>query len=189
MANPAPKAMWYSDTEWDTELAAVWYAANQYYGVSKRKSIEYGGIVFLKTNGKYGLTVRNGYIDGQGKFQSNRFDASMIRFADTPNGCRPIAVWHTHLPETLRAGSLVGSLLELFGAMMGAIDERLGMSYQHFSDADRGIAERASKASVKSGGSQIPIYLVTATLIKRYSPMSPEPVKQWPKAAPAHMGR
>ncbi len=189
MANPTPKMMWVNDSEWSTELEAVWYAANFYYGVSQRKTIEYGGIVFLKPNGKYGLTVRNGYLDKAGKFHSNAFDGSMIRFGDTPQGATPVAVWHTHLPETLRAGNLLGTLLELAGAMLGAVDERLGMSYQHFSDADRGIAENASKISTKGGGPQIPIYLVTATLIKRYSPMSPKPFKEWPKDPPGNLRR
>jgi hypothetical protein len=184
---PAAKLAWINDGEWDTELAAVWYAANFYYGASAKRRIEYAGIVFRKQNGKYGITVRNGFRDKNGKIRSNEFDGALVRFRDTPGGAVPVAVWHTHLPETLRVGPVAGGILELFGELLGGIDEDLGMSYQHFSGKDRDIADNATKQSLRLWGSRISIYLVTADMIKRYRPGVKKPIEFWHKKPPAHL--
>jgi hypothetical protein len=156
----------------DTELAAVWYAANYYYEASWNRGREYIGVVFYDPSAnesdRYGITV-----NGNGGFGSTK-----VRIGDVPRGTIPRAVWHTHI--SLRAGVhdpwafAVASLIDLV--------EDLELA--NFSGDDRTLSNDASQISVKRWGHRIPIYLATATVIKRYShPKWPE--KHWNKAPPS----
>ena len=93
----------------DTELAAVWYAANYYYEASCRRQREYTGVVFSEGQ-KFGTTVRS---DGT---KSHAYPT-----ADVPSGTFPVAIWHTHLPASMSSeypglNSLYKLLLkEVFG--------------------------------------------------------------------------
>jgi len=158
----------------DTELAAVWYAANYYYESSFRRQREYIGVIFRKPDNLYGLTVRRG----------EAFDHSKIRVWDVPAGTVPTAVWHTHLP--LWASGTPGKV-DLGGLFSEFVSELLGAGYQDFSDADRGIADDHSRLSRRLHGHTISIYLVTAELIKRYRPGLRHPEKSWAKEPPGRM--
>jgi hypothetical protein len=158
----------------DTELAAVWYAANYYYEASWNRGREYIGVVFYdpsaNSSDRYGITVRgDGGVIG-----------SKVRVGDVPRGTIPRAVWHTHI--STRAGVHdLGTLL-----ITSLIDLVEDLELDQFSPADRGLSDSASQISVKRWGHRIPIYLATATVIKRYShPKWPE--KVWHKAQPSHM--
>ena len=152
----------------DTELAAVWYAANYYYEVSERSGREYIGVVFRDGSNKFGITVR-----GDGGFTS-----STVRIGDVPTGTVPTAVWHTHpaVPSTASLGSKI--VLGLLG--VGLLDD-------DFSSADIALADRATVASRRLFGHPISIYLATATVIKRYRPGLANPEKTWGKEPPARM--
>lgn len=155
--------------EFDTELAAVWYAANYYYKESFVRGGETTGIVFKKTSGKYALTVRmdGGYL------------TSKVRFDDVPKGQgnSVAAIWHTHIPGTRFCVVKGGELLCLVGILS---DSLLG-EYRGFSGKDTSLSERATKFY----GHNVPIYLVTANLIKRYTPGKPN--KEWVKDIPSKM--
>jgi hypothetical protein len=158
----------------DTELAAVWYAANYYYQASYNHGREYIGVVFrdpgAKPNEQYGITVR-----GDGGFRSSK-----VRVGDVPRGTIPQAVWHTHIP--LRAG--VHDPLAL--AVASLLDLVEDLELESFSTKDYNISDEASKVSVWRWGHRIPIYFVTATVIKRYRhPAVPE--KMWHKEPPSQM--
>lgn len=152
----------------DTELAAVWYAANYYYEASYRRRAEYCGIVFRERNGKIGITVRS---DGDSAH------ASVI--PDVPAGSTPIAVWHTHLPASVSGNHpATNYLFSLFyKAMTGSsMDEE-------FSPADLGLTPQSWVHKFKQ---KIPIYLVTATVIKRHG-VNSKMNGVWSKEPPSHM--
>jgi hypothetical protein len=148
-----------------TELAAVWYAANYYYGASFNSDHEYTGVVF-RVPGEvpsYGITVRS---DGT-------FAHSWNRVSDVPSGTIPVAVWHTHLPADAGPGSADGKLLRWF---LTGFD----FGWDEFSGDD----EKASDKESANRGYRLPWYLITDTVIKRYS--GPGQYKNWPKAPPSH---
>src|SRR5215212_10175514 len=82
-----------NDHEENTELAAVWYAANYYYEASLENQREYGGAVFRRPTGRYSVTIRKGDFE--------RLNFKNVT-QDVPAGCETVALWHTHLPETAR---------------------------------------------------------------------------------------
>lgn len=163
--------------ECPTELAAVWYAANFYYQASYNRAIEYGGIVFKWPNGKFGVTVRRG-----------AFTHTQIHWEDQPEDAETAAIWHTHIPLT-RAGStpLRRDALELFEFFSSVFEA----GYEDFSPEDKALAEEATKAMQRISGTRqrIPIYLVTATVIKRYTPGATPPITEWSKKPPSRMRR
>lgn len=155
----------------DTELAAVWYAANYYYETSFRRHREYIGVVFREPGERYGLTVR-----GDGGFHQSK-----VRIGDVPAGSIPMAVWHTHLPSSAASDSLGGQLLMF---ILSSFD----LGWDEFSTEDMTLSDNASKVSLARWGHRIPIYLITGTQIKRYRGRN-IPDKVWSKALPAHMAR
>lgn len=155
--------------KFDTELAAVWYAANYYYQASYRRGREYIGVVFREPSGKFGITVR-----GDGGFAGSK-----VRIGDVPRGAIPTAVWHTHIPSTAGNISAAGQVLML---LLTSFD----MGWDEFSDNDKKLSDDASKISLRLWGHRIPIYLVTATMIKRYRGTD-LPDKVWPKDPPSRM--
>ena len=153
----------------ETELGAVWYAANYYYQTSYKRGREYIGVVFRDTDGKYGITVR-----GDGGFA-----ASKVRIGDVPPGTLPTAVWHTHIPSSAGGLSTAGRIVML---LLTSFD----MDWDEFSDADKKLSDDASKVSLKRWGHSISIYLLTDTKIKRYQ--GPHYVeKTWRKDRPSKM--
>ena len=151
----------------DTELAAVWYAANYYYETSLHRRREYCGVVFREQSGRVGITVRS---DGTASHATVR--------PDVPVGSIPIAVWHTHLPAAM-SGENPG-LNYLYSVAYKAL---LGVKLEEeFSDNDKNFA----RTWTRKFGRSIPIYLVTATVIKRYGGMDgAEGV--WAKDLPSRM--
>jgi hypothetical protein len=162
--------------ECETELAAVWFAANFYYESSVRRRKEYIGVVFRKPNGKFGITVR-----GDGTFAGCK-----VSVFDVPDGTIPVAVWHTHLPMTLLGKTIIAKLL---GEAFEEFSELVGASFEDFSDRDKKLARDNTRRSVLSGGGVIRIYLATDTLIKRFTPGSEHPEKIWHKQPPGRMQR
>jgi hypothetical protein len=153
----------------DTELAAVWYAANYYYETSYRRDREYIGVVFRESNWKFGLTVR-----GDGSHSESK-----VRIGDVPRGTVPTAVWHTHLPASAGNASDAAKLITL---ILSTFD----LGWDEFSGNDTKLSDDASKVSLTRWGHRIPIYLVTATVIKKYrGPHLRERV--WSKPAPSRM--
>lgn len=153
----------------ETELAAVWYAANYYYQSSYNHGREYIGVVFRESEGNFGLTVR-----GDGGFAGAK-----VRIGDIPKGTIPMAVWHTHIPSTAGKLSTAGQILML---LMTSFD----LGWDEFSGKDQKLSDDASKVSLRIWGHRIPIYLVTSTLIKRYrGPNLPD--KIWHKDPPSQM--
>ena len=153
----------------ETELAAVWYAANYYYESSYRRGGEYIGVVFLDADGKYGITVR-----GDGGFAGSK-----VRIHDVPRGTAPMAVWHTHIPCTAGETDAIVKILLCLATTLDA-------GWDTFSSEDRKLSDDASKWSVPAYGRRFPIYLVTATQIKRYrGEKYPEMV--WRKDPPSRM--
>src|SRR5947207_3107218 len=71
----------------DTELGAVWYAANQYYESSFIAGVEYVGLVFKRSDGKYVVTAHRG---------NSLFDCEVP--PDQVPGANPVAIWHSHVP-------------------------------------------------------------------------------------------
>jgi hypothetical protein len=153
----------------DTELAAVWYAANYYYETSYRGDREYIGVVFREPNWKFGLTVR-----GDGAHSESK-----ARIGDVPPGTVPTAVWHTHLPASAGNASDAAKLITL---ILSTFD----LGWDEFSGNDTTLSDDASKVSLTRWGHRIPIYLVTAAVIKKYrGPHLTERV--WSKPAPSRM--
>lgn len=156
----------------DSELAAVWYAANYYYETSHRRDREYIGVVFREPNWKFGLTVR-----GDGSHAE-----STVRIGDVPQGTIPTAVWHTHLPAS---GGSASDAAELITWIVSSFD----LGWDESSGSDTQLSDDASKLSLKRRrGHRIPIYLVTSTVIKKYrGPDLAERV--WSKPASSRMRR
>lgn len=152
----------------DTELAAVWFAANYYYESSLRRTSEYCGIVFRESaSGQFGITVRT-----EGK--SDR--TSIV--PDCPESSEIVAIWHTHLPAAV-TGEHPG-LNYLYSVLVKAttgaqLDEL-------FSENDTTLSASWSTKF----GREIPIYLVTATVIKRYR-SGTQSEKLWKKEAPSRL--
>jgi hypothetical protein len=158
-----------NERECKTELEAVWFASNYYYEASWRSQKEYGGVVFKRSNGSFGVTIR------KGNFDSLNFKDCL---KDMPAGATAKALWHTHLPETVRPNVSEGarsflSFSESFGSLFG-------FGFEDFSSADEKLAERVSRATKNN----FPIYLVTAKIIKRYSPLRSELIQTWAKPPP-----
>jgi len=155
----------------DTELEAVWYAANYYNKASYQHLSEYIGVVFRENYGqhKYGITVRG---DGD-------FFQSKVSIGDVPHGTEPVAVWHTHVPSCAAKDPLAQVLLYLFTTGDADWDE--------FSGTDRTLADKATKAARKLFHHGISIYMVTPTIIKRYRPGARHPEQSWQKQPPQHM--
>jgi hypothetical protein len=151
----------------DTELGAVWYAANQYYAASLRAGVEYVGVVFRRPDGKYVVTAHRG---------NSLFDCEVP--PDRVPGCEPVALWHTHIPL-----SRIDDSGELDGVAQAAEAVRtlFGGGMNDFSSADRGVADELTKRA------QYPfsVYLITLMLIKRYTPGKPD--VQWSKDPPARL--
>jgi hypothetical protein len=159
--------------EFDTVLQTVWFCANYYYQSSYNARSEYYGIIFKKPNGRYGTTIHR---DGG-------FSTSYITTKDVPPEYDIVAGWHTHLPATaLTKSRLAGMLLEGF----------LGGAFEDFSDSDKALATKVrarARAYYKNQGRQVQpftYYLVTATVIKRYTPGHKMPAV-WNKPAPSKM--
>ena len=155
----------------DTELEAVWYAANYYNKASYQHLGEYIGVVFRENYGqhKYGITVRG---DGD-------FFQSKVSIGDVPRGTLPVAVWHTHVPSCAAKDPFTQLLLYLFTTGDAAWDE--------FSDTDRTLADKATKTAQKLFHHGIAIYMVTPTVIKRYRPGARHPEQAWQKQPPHRM--
>ena len=149
----------------DTELAAVWYAANYYYEASYLRKREYTGVVF-RDGEKFGITVRS---DGTSSHAHPT--------PDVPRGTTIMAIWHTHLPASMSgkhpAANQIYKLL---------LKEFTGEILEHsISQDDHNTwAEWTHKF-----GRLIPVYLVTAKIIKRYS--GPRHEKVWVKDPPSRM--
>ena len=149
------------------------------------RGVEYAGWVVKRPNGKYSVTVRR---DGT-------FWASIIDNDDIPQGMEAAAIWHTHLPLVRLAvkkdadGKLYydKDLGEALKVVEGFAD-LFRAGHKHFSGADKHVAA-AYTALLKRGRGQIPIYLATATLIRRYKPRShgKNPENQWAKELPSRM--
>src|SRR5262249_11192949 len=152
-----------------TELAAVWYAANYYYQASYTEGCEWGGAVFQRPSTNFSLTLRKGIF---GKLDFAYIDE------DVPAGARICALWHTHLPvEAMKRGSL----LEVVN--YGLTDILFG--YDFFSTDDEKLATKQSTVRKRN----FPFYLVTATVIKRFSPFKAGPAQIWQKPRPARMAK
>lgn len=160
----------------DTELAAVWYAANYYYESSFRRAREYIGVVFRQADGKYGITVRN--LD-----ENSTWRGSAVRIGDVPRGTVPMACWHTHVP--CDAGD---SKHGISGStkFLRCIASSLDLAWDEFSSADYSLSDENSKKTLKIWGHRFPIYLITATEIKRYRGTA-FPEKSWKKDPPSRM--
>src|SRR5262245_26897509 len=157
-----------SSERFDTELAVVWYAANYYYETSYRLDREYIGVVFRESNWKFGLTVR-----GDGSHAESK-----VRVADVPLGTIPTAVWCTHLTASACTASDVAKAITWISSF--------DLGWDESSDDNTKLSDGASKVSFRSWGRRIPIYLVTATVIKKYrGPHLAERV--WSKPAPSRM--
>ena len=141
----------------DTELEAVWYAANQFYGASQKNRVEYGGNVYVRPDGKYVLTVGKSKLEYHVRVEDQAFQGLVLT-----------AKWHTHLPAK--------------SELAEALDDFLGIGQYNFSTDDRNLAE---EKSTKIPG--FSLYLVTDTVIKRYRPGSAKPEKSWTKEPPAHL--
>jgi len=151
----------------DTELAAVWFAANYYYESSFKRGCEYIGVVFQESNRKFGVTVSDLY---------RGFGGSKVLVRDVPRGTNPMAVWHTHIP--CFAGS-VSKDAQVLRCVLTSFD----LGWDEFSGADTDITHVQSKISKRP----IPIYLITATTIKRYTGPRGDQLKVWSKEAPSRM--
>ncbi len=162
--------------EFDTELAAVWYAANYYFETSYNARREFGGIVFRKPSGKYGLTIQR---DGTA-------DAIRYRGELAPPDAVAVAFWHTHVPKhplyeaalTLLEGK---SWRDLSGDPDDPDDE----------SEDIGLIRRLSKRARKMGYAHqmLSIYVVTDIQIQRYTPNARKPLATWAKSPPSHFAR
>jgi hypothetical protein len=149
----------------ETELAAVWYAANYYYETSYRRRREYTGVVF-RDGETFGITVRG---DGT--------NLHAYPTPDVPGGTVPSAIWHTHLPA-----SMSSEYPKLNLVYKRVLKEWFGKTLEHlFSDDDM----RTSALWTQKFGRPIPIYLVTAKIIRRYR--GPNQDKEWIKDAPSGM--
>ena len=161
--------------EASSELAAVWYAANYYYKVSFTRRVEYVGWVFKRANGSYGITVREGL----------GFDSAEARVEDVPQylGAIPTAIWHTHLPfdALARDGDL-----KVIARGIDDLASEFGMGWRNFSGKDIKLSRAWTEVALKKIGRKISIYLVTDTLIKRFTPDGNPQIKSWPKKAPSH---
>jgi hypothetical protein len=158
--------------EFDTQLAAVWFAANYYYKESYLRGGETTGVLFKRPNGKHSFTVR----------QEGGFKSAAVKWSDVPKnqGFEITGAWHTHIP-----GSRFCQLNSV-GAGIACVaftltDSLLG-EFRTFSPEDRtDVADRATRVL----GRPIPFYLLTADMIKRYTPGQPD--KTWRKAIPSKM--
>jgi hypothetical protein len=148
-----------------TELEAVWYAANYYYESSYLRKREYTGIVF-QDGEKVGITVRG---DGT---SSHAYPT-----ADVPHGTTPLAIWHTHLPASMSGE--YPALNQLYALLLR---ELTGEILEHtFSTDDH----NTWVLWTRKFGRLIPVYLVTAKIIKRYT--GPNRDKVWVKDPPSRM--
>jgi hypothetical protein len=87
-----------------------------------------------------------------------------------------------HASPVIRGRPSVGE--EILRLLLFSFD----LGWDKFSDDDRDLSDNASKVSLKLWGYRIPIYFVTATLIKRYRGRNLLD-KVWHKDAPSHMRR
>jgi hypothetical protein len=160
--------------EFKTELEAVWFAANYYFAASFKARSEFGGVVFRKPNGKFGITIRtDGVID--------HIDP---RLEDVPGDCETMALWHTHLPIPRLRRPLKD---QATARTVERIDTLIGTGQNNFSGDDKALADAATEAMKKITGDKnavVPAYLVTDKLIKRYTPDVGE--ESWDKEPPAH---
>ena len=158
--------------EFDTELAAVWYAANYYYKESYLRGGETTGVLFQKPNTKFSFTVR----------QEGGFHSSAVKWSDVPKnqGFEITAAWHTHVPGT-RACQLNGIGAGIACLLFTLTDSVFG-EFRSFSPEDRvNVADHATKVLERP----VSFYLITADMIKRYTPGKPE--KTWKKDIPSRM--
>jgi hypothetical protein len=158
--------------ESDTELAAVWYAANYYYEASYDEGCEWGGAVFKRSNAKFSLTLRKGSF--------GHLDFKDIE-KDVPDGAVLRALWHTHLPaDAMRGNDLLLGVNYLVTDLLFGYDD-----FSTGADGDTGLAERTSAKLERN----VPFYLVTATVIKRFSPLKTELNQTWHKPMPPRMAK
>lgn len=174
MSDPAASSPFINPREFDTELQAVWFAANYYYEASFRRRKEYSGVVFQKPNGKFSLTIRR---DGQ-------FHQSKVRIDDAPADGDLRAIWHTHIPYTQLSNN---DDIKIIALALESIEDLLGGGFENFSTADKRMAEDLTQQSLKIVRRRFPIYLITASVIKRYTPGAKTPEKTWSKEPPGKM--
>ena len=159
--------------EFDTELAAVWYAANYYYKESYLRGGETTGVLFKKPNGKYSFTVR----------QDGGYLTSLVRWRDVPKGQGFVitAAWHTHIPGSRVCQAKGDPVAVGLACIFFSLGDKLIEEFRSFSDKDRILANKKSDET----GRDISFYLITADMIKRYTPGIPE--KRWNKDIPSRM--
>ena len=159
--------------EFDTELAAVWFAANFYYKESYMRGGETTGVLFKKPNDKYSFTFR---MDGG-------FGTSLVRWSDVPKnqGFVITAAWHTHVPGTRACQIKDGGMGAAIACLAFTLTDTILRENESFSGKDRKLADDATKITRRN----IAFYLITADLIKRYTPGKPE--KSWKKDIPSKM--
>jgi hypothetical protein len=161
--------------EFDTELEAVWFSANYFYKESYVRGGESTGVVFWDpVREKFRITYR---MDGG-------YGGARIRWRDVPKGHGFVirAAWHTHIPGSRFCqvkGKMGGEHMVL--CLWGLLSDSWLGEYKSFSGADREIADGKTAQT----GRTIPIYLITADMIKRYTPGKPE--KMWKKDIPSKM--
>jgi hypothetical protein len=182
--------------EADTELGAVWFAANYYFEASFKRAREYNGWVFRNTRGKYQITGRRGD------------SALFTQFfpADLPRGVDPVAVWHTHVPTT-RALMLTDEKNKNqfirgpdgkwrmdrssmpFVDIADMVRHATGSGPSAFSGADKTAAEDLASQVRRGFGHGFALYLCLATLIKRFRVGVEHPETVWRKDPPGRMAR
>lgn len=162
-----------SDRVWPTELAAVWFAANFFYQASFKRQKEFIGWVFKRPDGTFGISEPN----------VGTFERAKPPEGGVPEDADVVAVWHTHIPLTVtRMGKVFGLLSEALGAMTTG-------SFEDFSEDDRDMARDFTEVGLKKAGHRVPIYLITATRIKRFTPGLKREEKSWAKEPPGRMSQ
>jgi|GEM_PF-3956554 len=192
---PIPPGTFLVDSKrFDTQLAAVRHAANEYYTESYNAGVEYNGVIFRDNHThRYGITVRPG----------DRWHGATVHMKDAPRGTSQYAVWHTHIPfragATTTAEEIVGAILDGWDLLSGFVFGFPGGGLDNFSGDDTSISDIGSEELTKKYKWQhrrFPIYLISPTLIKQYSdPIKPEKVwqrertQQHQKRPPTHHTR
>lgn len=159
--------------EFDTELEAVWFSANYYYKESYVRGGESTGVVFWDpAREKFRTTFR---LDGSWR-------SAAVRWRDVPKGHGFVitSAWHTHVPGT-RFCQIKDNGAALAACLAFSLTDGLLREFESFSGEDRTLANDATRKT----GRTISFYLITATLIKRFTPGKPD--KTWNKEIPSRM--
>jgi hypothetical protein len=177
--------------ESNSELGAVWFAANYYFEASFKHMVEYNGWVFRNGRGKFQISGRRG---------KSPIITEVLR-SDVPKGADPVAVWHTHLPSNRvlmikdEQGRFVrgpdGKWLIDKGnrEIAGFFDLVRGAPADAFSGPDRDTANILAREVWHKFGHGFALYICLATEIKRLRVGSAQPDGAWPKDPPARMAR